>query len=993
MNLAPAQSADLAHSLKRDIEGDVLCDQTSRMLYSTDASIYQVEPVGVVLPKTVDDVVAVHDWARRLGLAIIPRGSGTSLSGQSIGRGIVLDFSKHFQRILEIDAQRLTARVQPGVVLDALNAALAKHRLQFGPDVATSSRANLGGMIGNNSAGARSIWHGKTVDSLIEAEVVLADGTRTWLGPATAAAAADLAARTDRIGAIHRELSRIAETEREEILARFPRILRRVSGYNLDELIADFRLLIPTPRHVAAMREREAAQYRDATINPAKLIAGAEGSLATVTEALVHVLPLPAARGVVVLHFDSLTASVAAVDAILACDPSAAELLDGLIIRLARRSLEYRHYLDFVVGDPASLVLVEFSADSAEEVARRAAQLRERLQGCPGLTHTLVALDKRQYEHIWACRKASLPLLLGQPGARKPVAFVEDAAVDPRRLPEFVARFQELLARHGVDGAFYGHASVGCLHIRPMLDLKTAPDIRRLEQISAEVCELALEFGGAMSGEHGDGMARSYLNERLFGPRLYRAFQAVKAAFDPENRLNPGKVVNGPSPIENLRYGENYRTLPIATTLDFSRQGGFAAAAELCNGAGVCRKLRTGTMCPSFMATGDEEHSTRGRANALRLALSGALPASEWTSPRMFDTFDLCLQCKGCKAECPSNVDVAKLKMEFLDHYHRRHGAPLSARLMANAAELNRVGAALAPLSNWATRLPGAAWLGEKLFGLDRRRPLPRFSRNHFRKWFEKRRARAATSPSRGPVLLLDDCLTSYCEPGVNRAAVELLEAAGYEVRLAGLECCGRTHASGGFLEQAKLIAQRNLALLEPWAKRGAPIVATEPSCLSMLIDDYLDLVPGERSRVVAAQSMQVESLLARDPDALRFDTQPRESGQSRKLLLHGHCHQKALVGVAETNAVLAKLPGAEIELVDSGCCGMAGSFGYQHYDLSMKIGERVLFPAVRAANDATIVAPGFSCRSQIAHGAGRQALHPVEILAGQLPRDCDALQ
>ncbi|HEY1784457.1 MAG TPA: FAD-binding oxidoreductase, partial [Pirellulales bacterium] len=641
MNVTARQSAHPLKSLAARISGEVHADEYYRALYSTDASIYQIRPLAVVVPRSTADVQATIAWAAEHRWPIVPRGGGTSLSGQSIGAGIVIDFSKYLNRILEIDPERQTARVEPGVILDQLNAAAAQHRLQFAPDVATSSRANLGGMIGNNSAGSRSIWHGKTVDHVIELSALLPDGTAAVLGPESAEQWAAAAARPDGWGRARREVELIVAREREEILARYPRVLRRVSGYNLDEFVPECAARVPQPRLVGTVRERERQRYPDARFNLARLLVGAEGTLATVTEALVHLIPLPAARGLVVLHFSSLAAAVAAIDPVMACDPSAAELLDGEIVRLAEKSLEYRNYLDFVVGRPESLVLVEFSGDTPEEIRAKADDLTRRLEGLAGLEHVLPALEPAVYAHVWACRKAALPLLQGISSSRKPVAFVEDTAVDPHRLSDFVARFRQILAANETSGAYYGHASVGCLHIRPLLNLADREDLARMERISHEICELVLEFDGSMSGEHGDGLARSYLNENLFGPRLYHAFQDVKRAFDPGNLMNPGKIVNGPSPIESLRLGANYKTLPLATTFDFSREGSLAKAAELCNGAGVCRKLQSGTMCPSFMVTRDEEHSTRGRANALRLALSGALPAAELTGPRMFATYDL----------------------------------------------------------------------------------------------------------------------------------------------------------------------------------------------------------------------------------------------------------------------------------------------------------------------------------------------------------------
>ncbi|HEY2146982.1 MAG TPA: FAD-binding and (Fe-S)-binding domain-containing protein, partial [Pirellulales bacterium] len=723
MQLNSTQSEQLANSLKGQIAGDLYLDAHHRALYSTDASLYQIQPLAVVAPRSRDDVLVALQAAREHRVPLVARGSGTSLSGQSIGAGIVLDFSKYLNRIVELDPREKTARVEPGVVLEQLNAAAKPHGLQFGPDVATSNRANIGGMIGNNSAGSRSIRHGKTVDHVIAMDVLAADRTPAVLRPMTADERASEERRADRWGDAYREVARVVAENRDEILTRFPGILRRVSGYNLDEFVTECRSRVPAPPSVELVRQRETERYQAADFNLAKLIVGAEGTLACVTEALVHLVPLPARRGIVVLHFNSLAAAVASITPVLACRPSAAELLDGQIIGLAEKSLEYRHYLDFVIGRPESLMIVEFSGESDDEVARQADELCERLRGQPGLEHVLRALEPRMCDHIWACRKATMPLLYGIPGARKPIAFVEDTAVEPARLPEFVARFREILRRAGTDGAFYGHASVGCLHIRPLLDSANRSDLAAIERISGEVAELVLEFHGAMSGEHGDGLARSYLNERLFGGRIYTAFKQIKAAFDPLGILNPGKVVDGPSPIENLRHSPADKPLAVATTFDFTKEGGLFGAAAMCNGAGVCRKLQTGTMCPSFMATGDEEHSTRGRANALRLVLSGALPAERLASRALYETFDLCLQCKGCKAECPSNVDVAKMKAEFLSQYHAANGIPLGSRLMANVARLNRLGSAFAPFSNWLSRVPGAARLVERMAGIDRRRP------------------------------------------------------------------------------------------------------------------------------------------------------------------------------------------------------------------------------------------------------------------------------
>lgn len=980
VNLSPTQLEKFHNLLRDGLAGDVLVDPYQRALYGTDASLYQIQPLAVVVPRDQADVVRTVQLAAEFAVPIVPRGSGTSLSGQSIGRGVVLDFSKYMNRILQIDPQGQTARVEAGVVLDHLNAAAAEHALQFGPEVATSSRANLGGMIGNNSAGARSILHGKVVDHVISLDVVLADGSVCTLGPDSAACVAQRQAQTDLLGQVYREIPRIVAEHRQEIIDRFPKVLRRVSGYNLDEFVPECRQGVAWPPTAERSRMAQRQRWPDAVINLARLVVGAEGTLGVVTAALLHLVPQPRHRGIIVLQFDSFRDSVAMVGRILDTGPSAVEMFDGLILRLADQNLEYRHYLDFVQGRPESVLIAEFSADDADEVRRRAADLVARMRSEPTVSHIIEALDPRLCSHIWACRKAALPLLMSIPGDRKPIAFVEDTAVTIDVLPEFSARFREILHRHGTDGAFYGHASVGCLHIRPLIDAASRDDLARLERISNDVADLVIEFRGAMSGEHGDGLARSFLNERLFGPRLYQAFKQVKAAFDPAGLMNPGKIVDGPSPIENLRYGADYRRLPLATALDFSREGGIARAAEACNGSGLCRKTRSGTMCPSFMVTGDEEHSTRGRANALRLVLSGALPAAELSGQKLYGTFDLCLQCKGCKAECPSNVDVAKLKVEFLHQYHQQHGIALGTRMMAHVATLNRLGSALAPLSNWLAAAPGAAWLGEKLLGIDRRRPMPQFARRHFRRWFAQRSAQRGPGPApRGPVVLLDDCLTSYCEPSVNRAAVAVLEAAGYEVHLAGIDCCGRAMLSKGLVEPARRLARDNVARLAPWAERGAPIVGCEPSCLLTLVDEYRDLVPGDATRLVAARARLIDTHLAQEAVELPL------SPQRRDVLVHGHCHQKALVGLRDLQTVLKRVEGAAVRMLDSGCCGMAGSFGYEHYDLSMRIGRRILFPAIEQAPEAVVLAPGFSCRHQIAHATGRHAMHPVEWLAGRL--------
>ncbi len=951
----------LARHLRRHVEGEVRFDAATRRLYSTDASIYQIEPLGVVLPRTVEDVVAVVQVAAETHTPITARGGGTSLSGQSIGPGVVLDCSKYLNAVLDVDPAGSVARVRPGVVLDQLNRELAAHGLQFGPDVATASRANLGGMIGNNSAGARSIVYGKTLDHVRRLGVVLADGTRTEFGPLSAAEWQKREEARSLEGAIYRGVRQAVKENDEEIRKRFPRILRRVSGYNLDALRA----------------------HGSQPVGLHQLVIGSEGTLAVVTEAELALVPRPKYRGLLVPHFATLAAALDALAACLEFGPSAVELLDRMLIDLARGNLSLRDTMAAVEGEPEALFMVEFQGDDAAEVADRVERLRKRLGEVHGVTALVTALDPALRDPLWNLRRAAVPLLLGLPGDRKPTTFVEDTAVSPERLPEFALRFREVLRRHGTDGAFYGHASVGCLHIRPVLDLKDAGDVARMRRITEEVTDLVLEFNGSLSGEHGDGLARSEWNRKMFGPRVYDAFCRVKHAFDPHGILNPGKVVHAPPMTENLRYGPGYRPAEPATLFDYRKQEGFVRAVELCNGSGVCRKLQGGAMCPSFRATLDEKDSTRGRANALRLALSGERPLRELRSRWVYDVLDLCLMCKACKSECPSNVDLAKLKAEFLQFYYRGRLRPPGHRLMARVYRLNRFGAPAAPLVNWLQGLRPLRWLLEKTAGIDRRRSLPPLHRDHFRRWF----ARHTPPPSAGRygrVLLLDDCFTTFNEPHVGRAAVEVLERAGYTVELAGLTCCCRPMVSKGFLRAARELIQAQAPRLARRVADGVPVLGLEPSCLLTLADEWTELLPGADTRQIAAAANLADGWLAKQAKAGRCDLELRP--RPGKCVVHGHCHQKALLGPGGTAAALRLVPGLEVQVLDAGCCGMAGSFGFEkeHFDLSVRIANLQLLPALAAEPEATVAAPGTSCRHQIKDLASRRALHPLEVLAEQ---------
>jgi FAD/FMN-containing dehydrogenase/Fe-S oxidoreductase len=976
---AAARHDSLLRYLRRHVEGEVRFDDTSRRLYATDASHYQIQPLGVVVPRTAADLIATVQIAADLNVPITARGGGTSLSGQSIGPGIVLDCSKYMNRIGDVDAANRTVRVQPGVVLDQLNRELAKSNLLFGPDVATASRATLGGMIGNNSAGSRSIRYGKTIDHVRALDAILSDGTRTTfrsLSPVEKQRKLEL---RNREGDIYRTVDRVVASNRDEIDRRFPKIIRRVSGYNLADVKPDS--LVP-------------------------IVVGSEGTLAVVAEAELALVPKPKERGLLVPQFDSLRAALDALAACLEFAPSAVELMDELLLKLAREQRALKHAMGAIRGTPAAVLMVEFVGDDPGAVSDQIEKLAKRLTGARGLTAAVTATDPNLRDPLWNLRSAAVPLLYGMKGDGKPVTFCEDTAVSPEKLPEFATRFREIFHKHGTDGTFYGHASVGCLHIRPVLNLHDPADIVRMRAIMTDVTDLVLEFGGSLSGEHGDGLVRSEWNRKMFGDAIYDGFRQVKRAFDPENVLNPGKVVDAPAMEENLRFTPGHVVIDPPTVFDYSKQGGFFRSIELCNGAGVCRKTQGGAMCPSYRATMDENDSTRGRANALRMALSPVregekgsggegeknqdpvlsppLPlspapplatplADRWLAPVM----DLCLSCKACKSECPSNVDLAKLKAEWQNAYYRRRPRPVSHLMLKNIDWLSPIAAMFAGPLNWLGRRGLLRRAMQWSTGFDRRRSLPEFHRKHFRRWFSRRTPHAA--PRTHKVLLLDDCFTTFQEPQIGRAAVTVLELAGYEVELAGI-CCGRAMLSKGFLTAAKALAERGIAKLAAAAREGVPILGLEPSCLLSLSDEWPELVPGEDAQRVAQSAHLVEAWLANEIAEGRCEL-PMPA-RAAKALVHGHCHQKALVGVGGTMAALRLVPNLTASALDAGCCGMAGAFGYEqeHFDLSVRIAGLQLLPALATEPDALIVATGTSCRHQIRDLAGRKAVHPIEL-------------
>ena len=947
--------SDIAAELTKRLEGDVYFDRTSRLLYSTDASMYQIEPIGVVVPRHKGDVQAVIEIANRFNVPVLPRGGGTSLAGQTVGHAVVLDFSKYMQQVLEVNQEELWCRVQPGLVQDELNAHVRPMGLQFGPDTSTSNRATIGGMIGNNSAGAHSLTYGKTLDHVLDLTVLLADGSELVLKDLSPESLDNKLRANTSEGRVYREVAQRAQEHRSEILARYPKIMRRVSGYNLDEFI------------------------KSQPFNLSRILVGSEGTLGIVVEARMRLVPKPKWTALDVIHFEDDIEALEASQTILETGPYALESTDKMILNLARGNIEQSRKLGFVQGNPDSLLMVEYAGDTADAVKRQVYQLEELRKARRIGYAASLAFKPDEVKAIWGVRKAGLGLLLGTKGDKKPIAFVEDTAVEPAMLPEFIKRFREIITRHDAIAGYYGHCSVGCMHIRPLINLKEPSEVKKMVSIADEISDLVLEFNGAMSGEHGDGLARSHFNKKLFGSVLYEAFRQVKTAFDPKNLMNPGKIVDSPAITESLRISPAYKTWEPQTTLDFSGQGGFVRAVEMCSGMGECRKKLDGTMCPSYMGTLDEEHSTRGRANALRSVLSGKVPKEEFTGKRLYEVMDLCLECKACKAECPSNVDMAKLKYEFLDHYHRANGLPLRNRLFGGIERLNRIGSQFAPLSNWIVGSGLNRWFMEKVAGIDRRRPLPQFAGVTFEDWFETHKADGEAA--KGEVVLFHDTFNNFNTPNVAIAATRLLERLGYHVRLVSKRCCGRPMISKGMLGEAKNNAAWNVDQLAGYAESGVPIVGLEPSCLLTLRDEYPEFIRTNDAKRVSENSFLLEEFLQRQVNAGKLSL-PSNNGK-RMALLHGHCHQKALLGTAPTVAVL-KLAGFEVSEVDSGCCGMAGSFGFEkeHYDLSLRIGSRRLAPAVKAAaSDVEIVAPGISCRQQIEHLSGRKAKHPAEVL------------
>ena len=956
----------LARRLSDSIQGEVLFDAFNRGQYSTDASIYQIEPVGVVVPEVQSDLDVLIAIAAEEGVPLLPRGAGTSQSGQTVGLALVVDVSKHLNSLIDLDLEGSTVTVEPGIVLDQLNARLKRHGLFFPVDVSTASRATIGGMAGNNSCGARSVRYGLMRDNVLTIDALLANGDEATFGP--------VPEEPDSVQgpAFYRQLTRsmveLADRESQEITSRFPKVHRRVGGYNIDALMP--------PDTSEAQR------------NMAQLLVGSEGTLAFTRRLKLRLQPIPERKVMGICHFSSFYAAMASTQHLMKLSPDAVELVDQTLIELALEIPLFRETLTrYVRGRPKALLLVEFSGTVAADLEHQLRDLDSLLSDLGHSDSVVRITDPGEQRAVWDVRKAGLNIMMSMKGDGKPVSFIEDCAVPLEHLADFTERLNGIFHDHSTSGTWYAHASEGCLHVRPILNMKSAADVKKMRSIAEKAFAMVREYGGSHSGEHGDGIVRSEFHPVMFGDRMLDIFGDIKRAVDPKGLFNPGKIVEPPRMDDRslFRYQPDYAATNKTTRLDWSNWGGFAGAIEMCNNNGACRKRDAAVMCPSYRATGDEQHSTRGRANALRLAISGQLGKGALTSDAMHETMSLCVGCKACKRECPTGVDMARMKMELQAMRARKVGLTAGQRLVAYLPRYAPLLAPLAGLLNSAAALPGSRRLLESLTGLTRQRPLPLWERD----------SGLARMTSAGPdtgteVVVLLDTFTRWFEPANGQALVEVLTEAGCRVHVARPEkgrplCCGRTFLSAGLIDQARTEATRLITALRPYLERGIPLVGIEPACLLTLRDEYTGLFSSTELRGLDKMALLLEEYLVRHQSSLSLNLGPLPVNHAA---LHCHCHQKAFATAGDVETVLGWIPDLQVDPIASSCCGMAGDFGQwaQTYGVSMAMGELSLLPAVRDLTaESAIVAGGTSCRQQISHGSGRVAVHYVQLLQSAL--------
>lgn len=946
--------------LKNNTSNEVHSDAFSRKIYSVDASIFEVEPLVVVLPKTKDDIVAVLKIAQEYRIPVIPRGAATGITGGCLGKGLILDLSKYCNKLIEVDYERGYAICEPGLVQDRLNEALSDQGFRLGPDTSTGNRATIGGMLANNAAGARSLHYGCMVDHVEEVELALMGGTVLHFGALNETEWQNKISQNDSEGTIYRAIRNIQSKYSEDIKQHFPNIPRRVSGYNLNELLKP-------------------------TLNISKIITGSEGSLGVVTKIKVKIAKKPKHTGLAIVHLHTMLDGLEAIEEMLSFKPLSLEMIDDKIIEMGRLSPSMKYKLSWLIGKPQVVIVAEFEGNTTEEVDDQLKKFAKFTEKQNIGYQTTCLRDLELMNNVWEVRKAGLGLLLSKRTYNRAVAFIEDISIGPDKLASFMKKFTIYLKEMGKEAGIYGHAGSGCIHIRPYLDLRSEAERNMMKKIMEDIAALLLEYNGAMSGEHGDGIIRSWLNQTMFGKRIYQAFNELKSAFDPLDLMNPGKIINGPDPRENLRGSPKTK---ISTFLDFTPEGGLELAADLCNGNGLCRKAEK-VMCPSFQATNDEYHTTRARAQSLRSVFNGQLPISDFTSRAMYDVLDLCLECKGCKTECPSQVDMAKMKAEFLYHYHKKNGQPLRDYLFGHIGTINRITSSASFLFNSFSN----SFLSKKVLGwlgIASQRMLPQQAAQSFSQWLKTSKKTNAGKK----VVLFNDTFTEFNHPNVGISAYKILQTLGFEVIVPAWQCCGRPLLSKGMLIQARSKALKLVKTLLAYADQGLPIIGLEPSCILTIKDDFASIL-GSHSEISLEKIQSIsaacftfdeflEKFLVQGQLPLSFSSIPST------VAVHGHCHQKALIGMKPTLNVLKGIANFKVSEIPSGCCGMAGSFGYEkeHYEISMKIGELHLFPTVRACSDDTIIiANGTSCRSQIEQGTTRKAFHIAEVIANNLKK------
>lgn len=917
---------------------EVRVDAVSQEIYSVDASIYEIKPRAIVLPKNRKDLIDAVRITNETGRAITPRGAATGITGGCLGNDVIIDTSKYLSDIIEINIEKKTATIEPGVIQDHLNAALFSYGYRLGPDTSTGDRATIGGMAANNAAGARSLFYGTMSDAIIEIELVLSNGEILQFNEVTEEEWHEKCKLPTQEGVIYRTLNSIRIEYKGEIAKHFPQIPRRVSGYNLNALIRPF------------------------PINTAKILIGSEGTLGIFSKITVKIAPLPACTALCIVGFDSIIEAMKAVGPILQFSPLALELIDAKIIEAGKKAPSMKGKLDWLITNPQALLVAEFQAANEQELKNKVALFE--LSGKQLGKVQFSLFDPKTMANVWALRKAGLGLLLSKRSYSRAIAFIEDLSIPPASLPQFMEKFLLYLEKNNKTAGIYGHAGSGCLHIRPYMDLRHNDERELTEQMMKDIADLILSMNGSLSGEHGDGLIRSWLNEKMFGKNLYQAFLQLKQAFDPKNLMNPGKIVN------SQKFSENLRPAPQATVetfFSFAKEGGLILSADLCNGNGQCRK-QTGTMCPSFQVTNDEYDTTRARANVFRGIFNRTLPATNLASDELHRILDLCIQCKGCKTECPSQVDMAKMKSEALYHHQKEKGYSLRSRLFAHIPAFFKIGSMLPRMFN---ALGNIAYF-KKWVGISSKRNLPKLAELSF-----SRKSEANGKPS---VVLFIDTYTQYILPQVGQAAIKVLEFLGYQVITPPWQCCGRTLISKGFLKDAKEKARQLIHTLLPYAEKNIPIIGLEPSCLLSFQDEYQDFFP--EASAIASQSLLFDSFISKH---LQDGHNPfSQFSDALRIFVHTHCHQKAIVGTGATLEVLRAFPNLKATEIGSGCCGMAGSFGYEteHYDFSYQIANLSLLPAIKAMPaKAFIVANGFSCRTQIEDLSGKKAYHLAELL------------